>query len=479
MTVAPTTQDPSPPQIVSSRQKVWSRFIHTLVGGGGGRGAAAARSALVSLLARPVNLALSLVSTSLVIRTLGEEQFGVWAVCLNIGIILISLALGVPHSILNQLATAGVSGDNDKRAVVFSSAFFLVASYAAAVAVVGLMWVAFDKSLGGIVHSAEGVPRVVIANCAVVFLIYAILGAIGLLYDRVAIAQQDGWVATLCQVCGNFLGLLLIGMVACAGGGLVAMAAAWVAGAIGGFFLNAVVDARRYGYWVVPRLALAGRAESLTLLADGWKLMALTSVGLIALQSDPLIILTWKAWTGQANGALAAAQIAIPLRLFNVVVAIIAVALSPLWPAYADARARGDAVWAQKTLFRTTLLTWALSAAATIPAILLGRRVIELWVGEAYTGSDALIYAMGLWAWAVLSCYPIVMFLNGMGYLRPQLALAAVFLLCVLPAKIFGLELWGPAGMVGMTVAVFVVLQMIPLFTFVWWLSRGGRLEAA
>jgi len=47
------------------------------------------------------------------------------------------------------------------------------------------------------------------------------------------------------------------------------------------------------------------------------------------------------------------------------------------------------------------------------------------------------------------------------------------------PAKVVGLELWGPAGMVGMTVAVFVVLQMVPLFAFVWWLSRGGRLESA
>jgi len=478
VTTTPLERDAEFTATLEPRQSGLARFIGRLVGGGG-RGAAAARSSAVSLLARPVNLAVSLVATSLVIRTLGEEQFGVWAVCLNIGTILISLALGVPYSILNHLAAARVSTDPTKRGTVFSSGFFLVAGFATLVAIGGVGWVAFDESLGGLVRSATSVPRATIANCALVFITYAALGAVGLLYDRVAIAQQDGWLSTLCQVVGNVLGLVLIALVAATGGGLVAMAAAWVAGAIGGFLLNAVLDVRLYGRWVVPRLGLVARSESLALLADGWKLMALAFIGLVALQSDPLIVATWKSWTGQADGALAAAQVAIPLRFFNVIAALVTVALSPLWPAYADARARGDAAWARQTLFRTTLATWAVTAAVTVPATLLGRRVLELWVGEAYTGSDGLLWAMGLWAWTVVSCYPIVLFLNGMGYLRVQLVLATVFLACVVPAKVVGLELWGPAGMVGMTVAVFVVLQMVPLFAFVWWLSRGGRLESA
>lgn len=479
MKAAPLQQEGDFRPAGQSPRKGLAHFIRTLVGGGGGRGTAAARSSLVSLLARPVNLAVSLVATSLVIRSLGEEQFGVWAVCLNIGTILISLALGVPHSILNHLATARAASDRTKQAIVLSSAFFLVAGFAIVVLVAGWGWVTLDQTVGGLVRSAPGVPRATIANCGLVFIMYAALGAVGLLYERVAIAQQDGWLATLCQVFGNVLGLGLICLVAFADGGLVATALAWVAGAIGGFLLNAVLDAWLYGSWVVPRLALADRVESLSLLVDGWKLMALVCIGLLTLQSDPLIIAAWKSSTGQADGALAAAQVAIPLRFFNVMNALVTVALSPLWPAYADARARGDAQWARKTLFRTTVATLAVASIVAAPSMLLGRRVIELWIGEPYAGSDGLLYAMGFWAWAVISCYPIVLFLNGMGYLRVQLSLAAVFLLCVMPAKVLGLEVWGPAGMVGMTVAVFVVLQMIPLFAFVWWLSRGGRLESA
>jgi len=208
------------------------------------------------------------------------------------------------------------------------------------------------------------------------------------------------------------------------------------------------------------------------LLADGWQFMLLGFIGLITLQSDPLLIGIWDTCHGAPRGSIAVAEMAIPLRFFNVASAVIFVFLAPLWPAYADARARGDTEWSRRTLLRSLLATAAVAMLLIVPATIWGRTLLAWWVGDNVTVSPSLLVAFSGWAIVTIVSYPVVMYLNGVGQLRFQLSMGLVFLLCVLPAKFLGLAWFGSTGMITATVIVFVVLQLVPLLWLAFTLTR-------
>ena len=90
------------------------------------RGRAAARTIIGSLLARPLNLILSMATTGVLVRWIGVEQFGTWAVWQNMSGVLGVFALGVPLSLLNHLSSARAAGDEQRQSQIVSTAFFMI-----------------------------------------------------------------------------------------------------------------------------------------------------------------------------------------------------------------------------------------------------------------------------------------------------------------------------------------------------------------
>ena len=83
------------------------------------------------------------------------------------------------------------------------------------------------------------------------------------------------------------------------------------------------------------------------------------------------------------------AEYSVPYRLFSIVTVVLSFFLIPLWPAYAEAAARGDVAWVRRTLRRSVQWGLAFNVTAGIVLILLGRQIIHLWVGSQVTPSNA------------------------------------------------------------------------------------------
>ena len=92
-----------------------------------------------------------------------------------------------------------------------------------------------------------------------------------------------------------------------------------------------------------PRLANVERRYVRTLLRTGSLFFVLQVAVLVGYSSDNFV-------TAQVLGPAAVAHYAIPSRLALAGVTLLTVFLSPLWPAYAEALARGDREWTLKTL---------------------------------------------------------------------------------------------------------------------------------
>ena len=436
------------------------------------RGRAAARTAIGAVLARPLNMLLSMATTAVLVRFMGVEQFGTWAMWQNLAGVLGVFALGVPLSLMNHVSTARAAGDERRLSQILSTAFFMMVAAGAVVIAVAAAWVSVDDSLGGLARPNGRPNDRAITACAAVFIVYAALNLAAGLFDRVTTAYQDGWISAGCQGAGSTISLALVGVACWLRASLPIVAAGWAAGALLGLAINAVVARARYGGWAMPRLAAFSSEEMRHLLADGWQFMLLGFIGLITLQSDPLLIGLWETFHKAPGGSRAVAEMAIPLRFFNIASAVILVFLGPLWPAYADARARGDVEWSRRTLVRSLLATAGVAMLLIVPAAVSGKPLLAWWVGEEVTVPPSLLLAFGVWAMVTIVSYPVIMYLNGFGQLRFQLTMGLLFMLCVLPAKFLGLAWFGSTGMIAATVSVFILLQLVPLLWLAFTLTR-------
>lgn len=439
------------------------------------RGRAAARTALGAIIARPLNMLLSLATTALVVRCMGMDQFGTWAVWQNFAGVLGVFALGVPLSVMNHLSTARAGGDTERLSRTVSTAFFMMAAAGAALLAGSGVWLALDPSFAGLARLDRQSLDTAGVACAAVFIAYAAVGLAAGIFDRITTSQQDGWISAGCQVVGSAISLVLVATACLFRAPLPLAAAGWAAGSLFGLAVNGVVARQRYGSWAAPRLACFSRSEMQLLLADGWQFMLLGFIGLITLQSDPLLVGIWDAIHATENGSRAVAEMAIPLRFFNIASAVILVFLSPLWPAYADAQARGDVEWSRRTLLRSLAATTAVATLLIAPATLWSRQLLAWWVGGDVSVPQPLLHAFGWWAFVTIVSYPIVMYLNGVGRLRFQLVLGLIFTTFVLPAKFAGLAWFGSAGMVAATVVVFMGLQFIPLLALALAITRPAK----
>ena len=437
------------------------------------RGRAAARTVLGSLLARPLNLVLSMATTGVLVRWIGVEQFGTWAVWQNIAGVLSVFALGVPLSLLNHLSIARAAGDETRQSQIVSTAFFMMLAAGTAVVALAGIWFTFDPTFAGLAGAGRGSADSASRLCAAVFIGYAALLLSAGIFERITTSRQEGWISAGCQVAGNALGLVLVLAACVAGGTLPWIAAGWAAGSLGGLAINAAIAQARYGSWTSPRIKVFSTDEMRGLLGDGWQFMLLGFIGLVGLQSDPLLIGVWDAWHGSSHGARASAEMAIPLRFFNTVSAAIFVFLAPLWPAYADARARGDLAWSRRTLMLSLTATTITAVALIVPVTAWSDLVLSWWVGNDVHVPPALLHAFGWWSVATIVAYPVVMYLNGFGQLRVQVALGLVFLICVMPAKFIGFAWFGATGMLTATVLTFITLQFVPLMGVAWSLGQA------
>lgn len=161
-------------------------------------------------------------------------------------------------------------------------------------------------------------------------------------------------------------------------------------------------------------------------------------------------------------GAASVAPLVLVQRLFQVVTVPLAIVNTPLWAAYADAQARGDAHFLHRTLRRS--LGWTLVGAAVASAALtlLSDRLIQLWLGPGHLVPIRLVVLYGIWAVLDAVGHCISMYLNGRNHLKFQLVVVAAFCAVALPLKFWLPSEYGIEGIIAATLLAYVPCVLLP-----------------
>lgn len=418
-----------------------------------------ALAALANVALRLFSGILTLLTVPLTIGYLGPERYGLWTTITSMLAMLAFVDLGIGHGLTTEVAAA--TGRGERQLTRWISSGFLLQVGLAAVVLALVVVVAQTANLSewfGLVSpvaqaEAPGVVLVIGAGFCLSLALSAVV--------RVQSGLQDVYVTQLWTAGGVLLALGVLVVASSLQLGLVPLVAAMVLAPLVAtvtnfcwFFLVARPDLR-------PRLAAFDAGLARRLLRSGTAFMTISLAAALGQLSDNFVI----AWL---DGAAAVPALAVPARLFQLLLLPATMLVAPLWPAYGEAHARGDGAWVVRTLRRSTLASLGIAASGCVVLWLGGGWFVQVWTHGTVVAPRGVLLPLGLAACLMAVGTSLGTFLNGIGknvaHAASAVAMAAVS---------FGLK-WalfprlGPAGVAWATVIGYGGCLVLPLA----WLAR-------
>jgi O-antigen/teichoic acid export membrane protein len=384
----------------------------------------AALTGLADIVARGVNIGIGIVTVPLTLSYLGADRYGLWMVLTSSIAFLTFTDMGLSIGLLNALSNCHGRDDRLLPRRFVSSAMLALASVAVLLVLVAIYLLPL-LPLSRLVkmESATGLRELLPTTQAML-----IMFALGLptgVIQSVYKAYQEGYKASLWLASGRiaaFAGVLVCVVLKL---GLPALAAAvtglpFVMLWISGLFLF------RRRAWLSPRpWAVSWRALKATF---GRGMMSvLAQVGAVMLFSGPALVIANRL------GAVAVTPFSVTQKLLSTMGILLSSIVMPLWPAYGEAKARGEWSWAKKTYWQSLQLGILIQASVFLVLTVLGRPIIRLWTGRPEAVPTFVLF-MSINVWFLVTvlktCTSIA--LNGLDHMigqafyNPLLALAGL-----------------------------------------------------
>ncbi len=351
----------------------------------------------------------TLAQVPIALRYLGNDAYGLWIALISLTTLFNFVDFGLGVGMQRVMAEAfGRDDDATVRRAFFSGAAALTL-LALATVVIGLpLALLFDWGKTLRITEPILLPQtgaaLVLSLCA--WALALPLNAV----SRLAAAVQRGWLHAGWLAAGSALALAATAWAAHAGWGFLAFlaAATLVPVAQGvGLWIHLWIAL----HWPWRGVALLPRSELRALLGTS-ALFTPAQLGLALTQAAPPLALTLAAGPAATTAFNLLQRLCSPLAQAQLIL------FTPLWPALAEAHARGDAAWIRRTGRRALLATAALALALPVVTAF-SHPVIRWWVGPA-TILPAMSLAWLACAWAILqlAVLALMYFLVALGRLH-------------------------------------------------------------
>lgn len=406
----------------------------------------------------------TLLTSRLIIQRFGIHSFDSFALIIT----LISLVplnnLGVGAAVTASYAADGPSSERSRRVTLTAARTLTVSTVGTAAASMALAAAGLWPTLLG---AASG-PNL---YCGLAVAIYAVSFLPGL-GQSMLLGVHRNHVSIIVQTL--FTPLILVGTLAVIELGVTGDAVMLVppAALVVVNVVTSWLAARASGIsWLWILRSLPGRRRHLgaPIRAMSGPMLLITLATPIALQSDRIVL-------SHASTTQAVANYSILLQVFGPGLALIAASASPLWPIYAEARARGEhGPSKRRVLLSFTAAAIAIGAPLALLANpigeLIGGHRIELGVALPIVGAATLITAA--------LAHPTAMMLMDPQGVRVVSALTVGALPVNIALSIVLAERLGAPGPLVATIAVGILVQTVPALVYAARRRPAGRHRAS
>jgi O-antigen/teichoic acid export membrane protein len=407
-------------------------------------------------MARLIGLLASLISVPLTLSYLGPERYGLWMVLTSIISVMNIADLGIGNGLMNAISEAYGKDDRHLAKEYVTSAFFLMLVIAAFFAVAGAVgypfvpWLRLFNVKSSAV-AAEGASAFLVLYCW--FVLNIPLGVV----TRTQAGLQRGYSSQIVAAFGNILSLLALLLVIASHGSLALLVVASTFGAATATVLNGWLLFREHP-WLLPSWHAYRGVAANKIFRLGLMFFVLQCAVAVGYTSDNIVI-------AQVLGGAAVALYAVPQKLFSFVSMLVSMGITPLWPAYGEALARGDVEWVRRVFLGSLRITLAISVPLCTLLALAGPWILKVTVGKSLHSPMSLLVALALWAVVAAVSAPMAMLLNGAGVLKVQTMIAVVASLSNLALSI---SLTRRLGVIGVCSGSIITQLLVSLPLYSW-----------
>jgi len=271
---------------------------------------------------------------------------------------------------------------------------------------------------------------------------------------------QEGFIANLWASLGSILALLSLLLVIHFRGSLALLVLAMAGAPILALMLNGAAEFGVYHRWLIPSWRYVNLKVSKRLLRLGLLFFFLQIASAIGYSSDNIVL-------ARILGVEAVSQYAVPYRLFTLVTIVTSFLITPLWPAYGEALEKGDHLWIRRTLYRSLILSTGAALVMSVVLVLLGTRIIHVWVGSSIQPSLMLLVGLGIWGVVSAVSSTVSVFLNGLSVVRFQIYLVLVGAVTNILASVYLTRRIGIPGVVYGSILSQLLIGFIPYYLYV------------
>ncbi len=407
-----------------------------------------------SVAAKAFSVACTLAQVPLALHYLGTETYGFWVTLVGVVVMLNFVDFGLGVGMQHAMARGFGVDDMDSVRRVFWSGVALLGVLGLGFAAVGVP-LALLYPWNDALHLADPELR---ASCGRALALAVALVAVALPFNastRLVGALQRGWIHAGWIAAGSALSL---GLVAAAARGrwgfLWFLGASLLVPAAQGLGLTLhLLFVLRWRPWPCGFSASAELGAMLRSSAS----FAFPQFGQALVQATPSIAISL------ASGSASVTAFNLLTRLFSPFLQSQLILLTPVWPAYTEAHARGDHAWVRRALGRTLAATAALAACVGV-AGWQSAALLRLWVGSATPApSRALVGATAAWSVLQMAVQPLVYYLAGIGRLRRLAWAATPGMLVTTAALLVGARSAGAVGVIAAGSAALALSLLLPL----------------
>lgn len=402
---------------------------------------------------KAVTLATTLVSAPLTINYLGPERFGLWMTVSSLFTLIAFADLGIGNGLVNVLSRYDGRSDREAMRESISSAYVLLTVIA--LVLLGVFLAIYDRVPWSRLFGTYGPQSSAEVGPAVLALVVLLCISLPLTtVQKIQLGLQKSWIANAWQSVGAVVSLVCILFAAWHHCGVVLLIVAMAIGPAIAMLANSILEFSVLRPDLTPKWRHARPGTAKALLKVGMAFFVLQVTSIAANGLDTLVI-------AQLFGASAVGPYAVTYKLYQLIL-IAGLFLQPLWPAFGEALARGDYVWARKAVNVAISLSVALGLSLGLTVAIFGDSIIALWVGEAMVPENKVRWSFA--CWILLASYggAITAFLNNGTLLQFQLKAYTLASIGAVALK-YPMAAWlGASGVVWATVVAYSVLYCLP-----------------
>lgn len=381
------------------------------------------RSMLLSILCKPIGMAISFFYTPVLLNYLGEEAYGIWSTILSIINWINYFDVGIGQGLRNTLARSIAVGDKTKSQQSVSTGYVAISVISGGLFFVSLPLIGI-LDISAIFNTDLSVKPVLLVSFFCICINFVLSLSKTLLYATHQ-AEKVGFMIVLTQGI-NLVGIILLSLFG--KGNLLAVA--MVIG-LSGILVNLIFTGQvwhKFPY-LIPNIKKYYTSELKDICNVGIKFFFIQIAALVLYSTDNMIITS-------LFGPAEVTPYHTAYAFFGIVHGLFGAMIAPLWSEYTVAMAQKDYKWIKKTVYNLD---------KTLPFIsmilLIGTMAFEpvsrIWLHKnlAYTKGlipcMALYYFLSIWG----SIYSNV--LNGMGKVNLQLIFGGASAILNIPLSIF------------------------------------------